>query len=164
MMNMLLRVRSLLFCIFILVALTSMGVCAELESEAHEKEGDHRNKVSLFGGNTQDGSENGASIGLEYEYRLNPRLGIGGLGEYAGGDFDSWVIGIPVFIHPHGGWVLFLAPGLEFEDSETNLLFRVGSGYEFELMPRWSLAPEINVDFADGDTKLVYGLTLSWEF
>ena len=48
--------------------------------------------------------------------------------------------------------------------SETNFLFRAGTGYEFELMPRWSLAPEINADFVDGDTKLVYGLTLSWEF
>jgi hypothetical protein len=163
MMNMLLRVRSILFCIFILVALTSIGVCDESESKAHE-EGDYRNKVSLFGGNTQDGSENGASIGLEYEYQLNPRFGIGGLGEYAGGDFDSWVIGIPVFIHPHAGWFFRLAPGLEFEDSETNFLFRAGLGYEFELMPRWSLAPEFNVDFVDGDTKLVYGLTLSWEF
>ena len=163
MMNILLRTRSILFCIFILVALTSSGVCDELRSKAHE-EGDYRNKVSLFGGNTQDDSENGASIGLEYEYRINPRFGIGGLGEYAGGDFDSWVIGIPVFIHPHAGWFFRLAPGLEFEDSETSFLFRAGLGYEFELMPRWSLAPEINADFVDGDTKLVYGLTLSWKF
>ena len=163
MMNMLLRVRSILFCLFILVALTSIGVCDESGSKAHE-EGDYRNKVSLFGGNTKDGSENGASIGLEYEYQINPRFGIGVLGEYASGDFDSWVIGIPVFIHPHAGWFFRLAPGLEFEDSETNFLFRAGLGYEFELMPRWSLAPEINADFVDGDTKLVYGLTLSWEF
>jgi hypothetical protein len=111
-----------------------------------------------------DGSENGASIGLEYVYRISPLFSIGGLGEYAGGDFNSWVIGIPLYIRPYAGWFFRLAPGLEFEDSETNFLFRVGSGYEFELMPRWLLSPEINVDFVDGDTKLVYGLTLSWEF
>jgi outer membrane lipoprotein SlyB len=40
---------------------------------------------------------------------------------------------------------------LEFEDSETNLLFRAGLGYEFELRPRLSLAPEFNVDF--GETR-----------
>ena len=163
MINMLLQVRSLLYCIVMMVALTSMGVCGELESKAHEEK-DYRNVIALFGGNTKDGSENGASIGLEYVYRISPLFSIGGLGEYAGGDFDSWVIGVPVIIHPHAGWFFRLAPGLEFEDSETNFLFRAGSGYEFELMPRWSLAPEINVDFVDGDTKLVYGLTLSWEF
>jgi hypothetical protein len=163
MMNMLLHARSLLYCIFILVALTSSGVCDELESKAHEEK-DYRNVIALFGGNTQDGSENGASIGLEYVYRISPLFSIGGLGEYAGGDFNSWVIGIPLYIRPYAGWFFRLAPGLEFEDSETNFLFRVGLGYEFELMPRWLLSPEINADFVDGDTKLVYGLTLSWEF
>jgi hypothetical protein len=91
-------------------------------------------------------------------------LGIGGLAEYAGGDFDSWVLGVPFFIHPYAGWIAWLAPGAELEDGDTNFLFRAGLGYEFEIYPRWSLAPEINFDFTDGDTKLVYGLTLSWQF
>jgi hypothetical protein len=91
-------------------------------------------------------------------------LGVGGLGEYAGGDFDSWVLGVPLFIHPYADLIVWLAPGVEIEDGETDFLFRVGLGYEFEIYPRWSLAPELNFDFAGGDTKLVYGLTLSWAF
>ena len=151
--------RSILFCIFILMVLTSNGVCDELESKAHEEK-EYRKGIALFGGNTQDGSENGASIGLEYLYRISPHFSIGGLGEYAGGDFDSWVIGIPLYVRPYAGLYFRLAPGLEFEDSETDFLFRTGLGYEFELSPGWLLAPDFNVDFVDGETKLVYGLIL----
>lgn len=122
-------------------------------------------RLSMFVGNTQDGSENGLSVGLEYEYRWTRKFGVGALAEYAGGDFDSWVVGIPFFIHPHAGWFIRLAPGLEHEDSENSFLFRAGVGYDFEIMPRWSLAPEFNVDFVEGgDDKLVYGLSLSREF
>lgn len=160
---MFLPAKSILFCIIILMALTSSGVCAELESKEH-KEKEYRQVIVLFVGNTQDGSENGTSIGFEYVRRINPHFSIGGLGEYAGGDFDSWVIGIPFYVRPYAEWFVRLAPGLEFADSETNFLFRIGLGYEFELMQRWILSPEINTDFVDGDTRLVYGLTLAWKF
>lgn len=160
---MFLPARLILFCIFILMALTSSGVCAEVESKAH-KEKDYRQVIVLFVGNTQDGSENGASIGFEYVRRISPRFSIGGLGEYTGGDFNSWVIGIPFYVRPYAEWFVRLAPGLEFADSETNFLFRIGLGYEFEVMPRWLLSPEINADFVDGETRLVYGLTLAWGF
>lgn len=158
------QVKKIFCCIFILAALTSIAVAEESEPKAHEKEDELRNHISLFGGNTQDGSENGASIGLGYEYRLNPLLALGFLGEYAGGDFNSWMIGVQALIFPHAGWFFRLAPGLEYEDSESNFLFRTGLGYEFELSSRWSLAPEFNVDFVDGDTKMVYGLSLLWAF
>ena len=119
----------------------------------------------LFGGITQGGADHGASIGLEYEYRINALFGAGAFGEYAGGDFDSWVIGVPVFVHPYAGWFILLAPGVEFEDSETSLLLRTGVGYEFEFLPRWALAPEFNVDLIEGgETKTVYGVSLSFEF
>lgn len=160
---MFLPARSILFCIFVLMALPSSGVCAELESKEH-KEKEYRQGIFLFVGKTQDGSENGASIGFEYVYRISPHFSIGGLGEYAGGDFDSWLIGIPFYVRPYAEWFVRLAPGLEFADSETNFLFRIGLGYEFEVMPRWLLSPEINADFVDGETRLVYGLTLGWGF
>lgn len=124
-------------------------------------------QLSMFVGNTQDSSENGLSVSLEYEYRWTRKFGVGALAEYAGGDFDSWVVAIPFFIHPHAGWFVRLAPGIELEreDNENNFLFRVGVGYDFEITPHWSLAPEFNVDFVDsGEDKLVYGLSLSREF
>ena len=42
---------------------------------------EYRDKVSLFGGVTQENSDFGASLGLEYECRLDGLWGIGGLAE-----------------------------------------------------------------------------------
>ncbi len=142
----------------------AIAIAEDPASTADKEADDFRNRVSLFGGMTQDGSEYGASVGLEYEYRLGPHLGLGGLAEYTGGDFDSWVLCVPFFIHPYAGWAVWLAPGAEIEEEENNFLFRVGLGYDFEIYPRWSVAPEINVDFTNGNTKLAYGFTLSWDF
>jgi len=142
----------------------SSGAGADVENQAGAGENDPRNKISLFGGNTQDGSENGVSVGLEYEYALTRYFGLGGLLEYAEGDFDSWILGVPIFVHPYRGLFFLAAPGVEIEDGDTNFLLRIGVGYELEFLPRWSIAPEFNVDFSDGHTKLVYGLTLSRAF
>lgn len=119
--------------------------------------------VKVFVGNTQNGSSHGFTFRGEYEYRLTKLIGVGGLAEYASGDFNSLKLGVPVTFHPLGGWAFRLAPGLSF-NSGTNLLFRIGAGYEFEIAPRWSLVPEFNVDFVDGETELVYGLTGAYRF
>lgn len=73
------------------------------------------------------------TLGLDYEYRLNRRWGIGALIDYAGGDFRSWVAGVPLFLHPGGGWKLLVAPGFEDkEDEDREFLVRAGVLYDFE--------------------------------
>jgi len=147
-------------CALLLVG-AALSRAAGAESESTERQ----NKVSFFGGITQDGSDVEASLGLEYEHRMGDLWGIGGLAEYAAGDFDAWVVAVPVLLHPYADWFIRLAPGVEFEEDEASLLLRTGVGYDFELSRRWSLAPEFNVDFTEGgDTKLVYGLSLSYSF
>ncbi|MFC1822562.1 hypothetical protein ACFL9T_07630 [Thermodesulfobacteriota bacterium] len=159
------RIRWIQLMTLTIVCLFGFTASAEeVDQKAGEKEEDYRNRIAFFGGNTQDGSENGLSGGLSYEFFLGSHFGVGGAVEYAGGDFDSWVIIAPLFLHPYAGWGFWVAPGVEIEDGETNFLFRIGLGYEFELWPRWSLGPEFNADFSDGETKLVYGLTLSLKF
>jgi hypothetical protein len=142
-----------------------VGLAVNPDAGAESEGIEHPSRVSLFGGIAQDDSDFGASFGLEYEYRMHGLWGIGGLAEYAGDDFDAWVVGVPVFLHPYAGSFIRLAPGLEFEEDEAGLLFRTGVGYDFELSPWWSLAPEFNVGFIEGgDTKLVHGLSLSYSF
>lgn len=58
-------------------------------------------------------SEGGFGGGLDYEYRINQWLGIGGFAEYAGGDFEHVLIGLPLSIHPYKGWRLVVAPATE---------------------------------------------------
>jgi hypothetical protein len=43
----------------------------------------------------------------------------------------------------------------------TPCLARVGTSYEFEI-GEWTLAPEVNFDFVDGDTAFVAGVSLGW--
>ena len=144
----------------LLVCLLAFGPIA-MADELHQK-------IALSGGITQDRnntSETGASIGLLYEYPLNKFWGVGGLLEYAGGDIDAWVVGVPVFAHPFAGWFVVTAPGLELESDETNVILRVGTGYEFELGERFALAPEFYMDLnRKNGTKWVYGLSLVWNF
>jgi hypothetical protein len=146
---------------FFLIIVPANIVSAESEPEHHEE--DHGNSVELFLGNTHEDGEDGFSFGLSYEYRLNELFGIGGFLEHADGDFDKWIVGLPLYIHPYRGFRFLVAPGLEREDSENEFLFRTGVSYEFEF-GSWAIAPEFNVDFVDGDEALVYGVSFGWKF
>jgi hypothetical protein len=150
----------------LLVILPPFVAAAESEKEVESAEAEYRNKISLFGGVTQEGGDAGASIGLEYTNRVWKYLSIGALGEYAGGDLDLWLIGVDFIGHPYVGLFVRLAPMVEFVESETQFVVRIGVGYDFEVAPRWSLAPEFNVDLnrAERDYTLVYGLALVHSF
>ena len=148
----------------ILAAIILLGVSAGSIAEAAEAEAEPPNGIGVFVGNTQNGSLNGASLGLEYERNVTSLIGVGAIAAYAGGDFESVALLVPVFFHPHAGWVFKLAPGLHIEDSKTTFQVRAGIGYEFKVAPKWALAPQLNADFVDGETELVYGLAFTRHF
>ena len=153
------------FLLLVVLVLVPYGVQAEEATHReHSSELEHHQHAAVFVGNTQDGSDNGFSVGVEYEYKISKVLGIGGLVEYAGGDFDSWVIAAPLFLRPYKGLLFILAPGLEFEHSEEEFLFRAGIGYVFEIDGMWSITPQFNVDFVDSEEKFVYGLAFGRGF
>ncbi len=161
--------KGVLLCLVVAVFLVMMPVkirAEEAERDRKKATPEHRHGVELFLGNTQDDGKNGFSIGLTYEYRLSELFGIGGLIEHAGEDFREWVLAVPFFLHPYKGWRFLVAPGIEIddEDGDNNFLFRAGAAYEFEIAERWSITPEFNVDFVDGDEVLVYGLSFGYEF
>ena len=135
-------------------------VCAEPE------EMEHRNKLGVFGGITQENSDLDGSLGLEYEYLFIEGIGVGGILEFTSGGVErSWLAAVPLYFHPYDEWFIVLAPGIEFEGSEGNIVLRAGVGYDFEFMPQWSLAPQFNVDFLEGDdTKLVYGFAIVYSY
>lgn len=141
---------------FVLLATLSIGAGAQSEIE-------RPNSARVFVGNTQNGSSHGFTLRAEYEFRLTKLIGVGGFLEHASGDIDSVSVAAPVTFHPLGGWAFKVAPGLDFNGG-TNLMFRIGAGYDFEIVPRWSLTPEFNIDFVDGETELVYGLSAAYEF
>ena len=121
--------------------------------------------LSLFVGITDDRGDNAFSLGLDYEYHLSELVGIGGLVDVATGDVRSFVVGVPVFVHPVGGLLLLAAPGVEHQDDGSNeFLFRIGVGWEFEVGERFAITPIANIDFVDGDEVYVWGVEFGYRF
>ena len=140
----------------------------EHEGAAHSF---HRHHAALFIGNTQnDGSEHGLSVGMEYEYRINQWLGLGGLVEYAAGDFEHLLIAVPLFIHPYEDWLFVVAAGTEIhKDEEENKgkrdwLVRTSVGYQFQFGEKYSITPAFHVDFSEHETLFIYGFYIGLGF
>jgi hypothetical protein len=150
-----------LFVLSFFVLTFTGAVSAQEVDEAAEFE---KNSLELFlGGTYADDEGTNFSIGLGYERRLGEKFGVGGLVEYTKGKGREWVIALPLYFHPTERWKLFLAPGVEIEDSESEFLVRVGTAYEFD-MGSWTLAPELSFDFVDSEVKTVFGLNFGFEF
>jgi hypothetical protein len=122
------------------------------------------NSVEFGLGNTHtESGEDAATIWATYQRRLNSRIGVGVLGEYAFGDLDTWVVGVPLTYHAGEHWKLVLMPGVEIEDGDSETLLRIGAGYEFE-MDRYTIKPEANADFVGGDVDYVFGVSIGFGF
>jgi hypothetical protein len=151
----------------LLVLLMPVKIPAEEAGHGSKEKGlENRHGIELFIGNTHDDGEDGFSVGLSYEYRLNQLFGIGGEVEYAGGDFKEWALMVPIFLHPYKGWRFLVAPGVSIPDNDDDdeFLFRVGAAYEFEIGEKWAITPEFNVDFVDNSEELIYGLNFGYKF
>ena len=138
-----------------------------LAQEAEAAEEFALNGIEIFMGATLNHGDSNASFGASYERRLGESFGIGALVEYTDG--DEWVYAVPFSWHVTESWKLLVAAGVEHEDgegeepSEDTYLTRIGTSYEFKFAG-WSLAPEVNVDFVDGDESTVLGVSIGWEF
>ena len=153
------------FLLLVVLVLVPYGVQAEEATQSeYSSEFERRQSVAFFMGNTHDGSEDGFTVGMNYEYRLSETNGIGGLVEYASGELDSWVFAAPLFIHPYKGLRLLVALGFEYGHSEAEFLIRTGIAYEFEMGERWTITPEFNVDFVDSEEKYIYGVAFGYWF
>jgi hypothetical protein len=153
-----------LISITLLLVTLPLHIVVAGEKEETQKEGEEsRQALELFLGNTNEDSENGFTVGLAYGYRLTELFGAGAFWEYAADPFDKWSAAVALLIYPYKGLRFELAPGLEHDEGENEFLFRTGVAYEFEI-GRWSITPEFNVDFVDGEESYVYGLSFGWGF
>jgi len=132
----------------------------------------HKHGIGLFLGVTDEdehGSE--ATVGVNYEYRLGRRWGVGGNVDYAGGDARNTVLAAMGYFHPVRELKLMLGPGIEHHNGSgghdgdhDNFVVRVGAAYDFEIGERFGIAPVVVVDFVDGETVLVYGVDFDVKF
>ena len=132
-------------------------------NEEHAEHHFHSNVVAFFVGATHEGRrDNGLALGIEYERRLNDWFGIGALAEHTFGDLDFWVYAVSFAYHADP-WKFYVAPGVENGDRGGESLVRIGAEYGFEV-GGWEIAPQLDIDFVDGDQVAVFGVTFGKGF
>jgi len=152
------NIRTRLLATILLVALGCFTPMTFAETESGEN-----NRLSLLVGITDETRrDKGATLGLEYERRLDATLGVGLVAEHVFGDLDFSIFAVPLFFHT-GRWKFLIAPGVEDSDLGTEFLLRIGGDYGFEV-GRWEIAPGIDVDFVDGDVVPVIGVAIGRGF
>lgn len=129
--------------------------------EAHHEHGRGTQAVNVFiGGVDEIGRDEGFAIGIDYEYRLSPKWGVGGFAEAVTGAERSFVAGLQGYWHAVADLVLVAGPGVERRDGEAEGVFRIGAFYEFPLQTGFVLSPGIFYDFVEGDDVVVYGINI----
>ncbi|MEH6570519.1 MAG: hypothetical protein V7709_15675 [Halioglobus sp.] len=153
--------------LLVLFSIQATSAQAEMENSAdatRHGEHFHKNVAGVVLGITHAGRrKNGPALALEYERRFNESFGVGGIIEYTGGDAEVWVAAIPFAYHT-GHWKFYVAPGVEDGHHGTEELVRLGGEYAFELSSGWEVAPQLNVDFVDGDEVLIFGVLFARGF
>jgi hypothetical protein len=158
----------MMFCLAVLMAASSVSAGEDEESEK-------QNVLSLVLGGTSDRDENVFTIGLDFEHRIHPLLGVGGVIEYATDDIDAVTLIGALDLHLWGGLAIQTGPGVEFlgeEEEEagrtttTNrreFIYRVGLVYEIEI-GKLLVIPQVHYDYSTGDDAVVYATALGFKF
>jgi hypothetical protein len=127
---------------------------------------DYTQRIGLgFGvADLRNPSESAFEIGVEYEYRFDPFLGVGGLGEYIFSDPGITIIGVPgVYLHPLAtDFLVSGTPIIQFGSSVgTNVGVRLGTSVPLPLGVL-TLIPTFAVDIISGGPNYILGLGLEF--
>jgi len=151
------------FLIIAIAALLPITVSAEEHTTEHAY---HEHVLGVFVGAAHEDfgrRENGFVLGVEYEYRLGPRFGIGAIVEHTYGNLDTWVYALPLAYHS-GPWKLYAAPGIEEAEGGSERILRLGAEYGFHA-GGWEISPQVDVDFIGREGEVfVLGLTFARGF
>jgi len=143
----------------------------------------HEHHAGLLLAGSSQKNETGFTIGGDYEYRFSKYVGIGAEVEHAFGDLKETVAAFPVFFHPGAGLRLGTGPGFERfsgelpsaasddsheegtqHDTDTHFLWRMQILYDFPVSERFTITPNLALDFQSGREVWVYGVTLGMGF
>jgi hypothetical protein len=149
---------------------TSRPLLAAEESETpvvqeRKKREDYTHAMGLFlGGAFRRGDGGSFAVGVDYEYILNERWGIGAFADFNMGRSKAVVVGAAGYYKPMERLALVVGPGVEFEDHDSEFLVRLGGLYEF-LLGDMVVSPTVYVDLInDNEPDLLLGLTFAWGF
>jgi hypothetical protein len=140
---------------------------AHAEEEPGEERSPHHLSVIVAG--TADDDVEAFALGLDYEYRVNELIGVGGVVEYAFEDLDVWTLLAVADIHVWRGFAIQTGPGVEFVDGdgeekdEEEFVYRVGALYEFEI-DRYTVSPQVHYEVSTGKDAVVFGVAFGVNF
>jgi hypothetical protein len=137
----------------------------------HHGEHFHKNHLAVFVGSTEAEEHHGEkgdpdfTLGVDYERRLSPLFGVGGMFDWVVEGRREWLIGPIGFLHPYKGLKFFAAPCYQHirEGEEDNFVVRLGAAWDFEI-GKYSIAPNVIYEFAGEHDFLVLGLTIGRGF
>lgn len=167
---------SMLLCATLLLALClSAPAMAEEKGQEHEEEmwREFPNHLSLLlagsfaHGEAED--EEAETLGIDYEYRVNERLGLGIVAERAFDPVDSTTLLAVADLHVWRGFAIQAGPGVEMidgregEEDEDEFIVRLGALYEFEK-GRFTVSPQLHLDKASDAETWVFGVALGYGF
>lgn len=159
--------------------------CSSLYAQQHGDYDTHHSKhhIAIFDGATTNfgHSTTGYSLGVDYEYFVSDKIGVGLIGEYVFSGEGEAVIGVPVFFHPTGNIKLGAAPiGIKAEvhhgdyhgdshdaatsdvEKEWNMGARFNAAYSFHF-GKISAGPSVSLDITN-TTAVVYGVAFGVGF
>ena len=129
----------------------------------------HPHHISLLVAGTDDDEETAFTLGVDYEYRVSEFLGVGAVLEHAFEDIDATTLLAVADLHFWRGLIVQTGPGVERIDGdngdsdETELIYRLGTLYEFEVGP-YTVSPQIHYDFSSGEDAVIFGLAFGFAF
>ncbi len=172
----------------VLAMLHGGAVAAQEHQDGEATHETHRNHLALFLGGTSKvaGSElptTAFTIGVDYERRVGDLFGIGLAADAAIGEHErDFLVLLPLYAHPVGGWKLLVAPGVEVgkevvhegdveaeSEGETGgtegfFALRLGTEYAFDF-GQFSIAPGLYFDLIGKSRNAwVYGLVFGYGF
>ncbi len=154
---MIVRIAINAFVLLILLTIPQMLLAADT---------DHPHHLAVVGGFARNNSKDANFLGLEYEYRLNDKWGIGGYYEQTFNGFDIEALGLLGTYHPSGGWKVLGGIGVEgkLNSNKSKWLLRAGVGYGFHVGDT-SITPLFVVDWIENNSSVVYlGVAVGFGF
>lgn len=135
------------------------------ETEVEESEPVKRHTLAALVRYVSEGRAGGGpAVGLEYEYLLREKWGLGAFGEWVAGDIETAVIGVTANYHPIEELAIVFGPGVELNEEEELWIGRLGAAYEFEV-GKFFIAPAAYVDWIEGgDFAVLAGLNFAIKF
>ncbi len=150
-----------------------VAACLALASAADAQEMDwkeHPHHLSVILAGTYDTEDYAPTVGLDYEYRLGERLGVGLVIEHAFDEIDATTLLGVLDLHLWRGLAIQTGPGVEILDedggsgTEEEFTYRIGLLYEFEIGRRMTFSPQLHYDITTGENSLIFGGAIGFAF